>query len=325
METGGRLNVAVTRQIHTEELDRLAEVARVKLWESDLPPARNELLNHVAGADAILSLLTDRIDDELLDQCPDLKVVSNFAVGFDNIDVPVCSARGVAVCTTPDVLTETTAEFAMGLIFAVARQIVPGARAALDGDWLTWYPMRFLGRGLAGATLGVVGLGRIGRHIAGMAAAMGMKVVYFDPMTESNVYERLELDDLLSQADIVSLHVPLNAHTRGLIGSEALRQMKPDAILINTARGPVVDTDALVSALEESRLAGVGLDVTDPEPLPRDHPLYDFERVTIVPHIASATHVTRREMARLSVDNVIAVLTGVEPPHCLNPEVLGNG
>lgn len=317
--------VAVTRRIHKVELDRLDQTATVRLWDDDLPPSREELLAHVSGADAILSLLTDRVDDELLDAVPELRVVSNFAVGFDNIDVPACTRRGVAVCTTPDVLTETTAEFTMALVFAVARQIVPAARAAREGDWKTWYPLRFLGRDLAGATIGIVGMGRIGAHVATMAHAFGMHVVYFDPNTEDKRFERLDLDEVLSCADIVSVHAPLNDRTRGLIDANALASMKSDAILINTARGPVVDTDALVAALERGHLAGVGLDVTDPEPLPADHPLYGFDRVTIAPHIASATHATRREMARLAVDNVIAVLTHTTPPHCLNPEVLNRG
>ena len=316
------MQVAVTRRIHPEELDRLAEFAEVRLWDSDLPPSRNELIQHVAGCDGVLSLLTDRIDAELLDTIPNVRVVSNFAVGFDNIDIPAATQRGVAICTTPDVLTETTAEFAMALIFAVARQIVPSARAALDGDWKTWYPMRFLGRDLEGATIGIVGIGRIGAHLATMANAIGMHVVYYDPMSKVDRFEQVSMEALLERSDVVSLHVPLNDQTRGLINAESLQRMKPDAILINTARGPVVDTDALVESLASGHLAGVGLDVTDPEPLPADHPLYGFDRVTIAPHIASATHTTRREMARLSVDNIIAVLTGQKPPHCLNPEVL---
>lgn len=316
------MRVAVTRRIHKEELDRLREIAEVRLWDSDLPPSHPELENLVAGVDGVLSLLNDRIDGALLDGSPTIKVVSNFAVGFDNIDVPACTERGVAVCTTPDVLTETTAEFGMALIFTVARQIVPGERAAREGDWKTWYPMRFLGRDLAGLTLGVVGLGRIGSHLATMASAIGMKVLYFDPQNEDSRFERVELPELLASSDIVSLHVPLTAQTRGLIGREALRTMKSDAILINTSRGPVVDIDALVESLQSGHLGGVGLDVTDPEPLPADHSLYAIDRVTITPHIASATHGTRRMMAQLSVDNVIAVLTGSEPPNCLNPEVL---
>lgn len=322
---GSILRIAVNRRIHGEEVDRLRENAEVRLWDSDLPPSRDELFSHVAGADAILSLLTDRIDAELLDTLPELRVVSNFAVGYDNIDVPACTARNVAVCTTPDVLTETTAEFTMALIFAVARQIVPAARAAYEGDWKTWYPLRFLGRDLAGSTIGLIGLGRIGAQVATMAAAFGMHVMYSDPQSEDHRFERVDLEKLLQTSDIITLHTPLNDHTRGLIGHDALALMKPDAMLINTARGPVVDTDALVAALQRGHLSGVGLDVTDPEPLPADHPLYTFDRVTIAPHIASATHATRKEMARLSVDNVLAVLNGTEPPHCLNPEVLTRG
>lgn len=319
------MTVAVTRRIHQEELDRLQKTADVRLWDSDLPPSASELRNLVSGVEGILSLLTDTIDVDLLNTSPLIRVVSNFAVGFDNIDVPACTERGVAVCTTPDVLTETTAEFAMALIFSVARQIVPGARAAREGDWKTWYPMRFLGRDLAGATLGIVGLGRIGAHLATIASAFGMRAIYFDPQTDDTRFKKVELSELWAQSDIISLHVPLNDRTRGLVDRDTLSQMKPDAILVNTSRGPVIDTNALVESLENGRLAGVGLDVTDPEPLPSDHPLYRFDRVTIAPHIASATHATRREMARLSVDNVLAVLNGTTPPNCLNPEVLSRG
>lgn len=314
--------VSVNRRIHQQEIDRLANVAEVRLWDSDLPPDYDALLDHVAGADGILSLLTDRIDAQLLDSVPGLKVVSNFAVGYDNIDVEACTQRGVAVCTTPDVLTDATAEFAMTLIFAVARQLTHAARFARDGEWKTWYPMRFLGRDLAGSTLGVVGMGRIGSRVATMAAAIGMRVIFFDPRSDETRFDSVDLDQLLHESDIISLHVPLTDETRRLIDRQALERMKYDAILINTARGPIVDTDALVDALHSGKLAGVGLDVTDPEPLPADHRLYTFDRVTIAPHIASATHSARSEMARLSVDNVIAVLTGTTPPNCLNPEVL---
>jgi glyoxylate reductase len=315
--------VAVTRRIHADQLERLRAEFDVRLWDSDLPPSRDELLDLLYGVDGALTLLTDKIDGELLDQRPTVKVVSNLAVGYDNIDVPACTARGVAACTTPDVLTNTTAEFTMALIFAVARQIVPAARAAWEGDWKTWYPMRFLGRDLVGATLGVVGLGRIGSRVAEMGAALGMRVVYSDAFTASSVYEQESLDSLFRQADILTIHTPLTPETRRLINAETLALMKPDAMLINTARGPVVDTNALVKALEQGALlGGVGLDVTDPEPLPADHPLYTFERVTIAPHIASATAKTRHEMARLATDNVIAVLNGTEPPNCLNAEVL---
>lgn len=317
--------VAVTRRIHADAVKRLERVMTVRQWDSDLPPSAQQLLELLDGVDGALTLLTDRIDGDVLNKLPALRAVSNLAVGYDNIDVPACTTRGVAVCTTPNVLTRTTAEFTIALIFAVARQIVPGAIAARDGDWKTWYPMRFLGRDLKGATLGVVGLGRIGAEVARIAAAFEMDVIYADEFIESDRFTRVALDELLRSADVISLHVPLTDSTRGMIGIDALNAMKPDAILINTSRGPVVDTAALVDALERDHLAGVGLDVTDPEPLPSNHPLYDFERVTIVPHIASATHATRGEMSQLAVANLIAVLTGGDPPNCLNPEVLARG
>ncbi|HAX25491.1 MAG TPA: D-glycerate dehydrogenase [Thermomicrobiales bacterium] len=317
------MQVAVTRRIDDDALAILASIGQLRYWDNDLPPDRDELLKLLDGVDGALMLLTDRVDAGLLDRCPSLRVVSNLAVGFDNIDVAACTARRVAACTTPNVLTQTTAEFTIALLMAVARQVVPAARAARDGDWKTWYPFRFLGRDLAGATLGIVGLGRIGASVAQMATGLGMRVVYSSGRTDER-YQRLDIDELLETADIVSLHVPATPTTHHLIDAHALALMKSDAILINTSRGTVIDADALVAALEEGRLFGVGLDVTDPEPLPSDHPLYSFDRVTIVPHIASATMTTRMRMSSLAAQNVVAVLTGVEPPHCLNPEVLRN-
>ena len=314
--------VAVTRQLFSEEIDPLRERYDVALWDSDLPPSPPELLGLLEGASGALILLTDRIDGAVLDSLPELRVVSNLAVGFDNIDVPEATRRQVAVCTTPDVLTETTAEFTMALLFAAAKQVIPGYQAARNGEWDTWYPMKFLGIDLNSATLGVIGYGRIGRHVATLASAIGMKVVISDPATDSQDYENLTLEDLLKRSDVVSLHTPLNNATRHLINADRLNLMKDDAILINTARGAVVNTDALVESLAAGRLRAAALDVTDPEPLLSDHPLYGFNNVIITPHIASATVATRREMARLAVANVIAVLEGTEPPHCLNPEVL---
>ncbi len=323
IEKGERVRVAVTRRVDDAAMAILRDAGEVVGWDSDLPPDRHALIALLEGVDGALTLLTDRVDGDLLDRCPSIRVVSNLAVGHDNIDVAACTARGVAACTTPNVLTQTSAEFAIALLMAVARQVVPAARAAREGDWKTWYPFRFLGRDLAGATLGIVGLGRIGSAVAEMATALGMRVVYSGG-TPTDRYTSLELDDLLETADIVSLHVPATPATRHLIDARALARMKPDAILINTARGAVVDTAALVATLDAGRLFGVGLDVTDPEPLPPDHPLYRYDRVTIVPHIASATETTRRRMSALAAENVVAVLTGAPPPHCLNPEVLGN-
>lgn len=316
------MKIAVTRRLFTGQIDRLRERYEVTVWDSDLPPERDELRNLLDGATGALTLLTDTIDGDLLDEFPDLRVVSNLAVGFDNIDVPAATERGVAICTTPDVLTGTTAEFTIALIFDAARQVSAGDRAARAGEWETWYPMRFLGRDLAGATLGIIGFGRIGEHVATIASAIGMHVIVSDPNESGGDYENVPVEDLLAKSDIVSIHTPLTPATRGLLNAERLGLMKDDAILINTARGPVIDTDALVTTLEAGRLRSVALDVTDPEPLPHDHLLYSFENVTITPHIASATVATRTEMSRLAVDNLIAVLEGTEPPNCLNPEVL---
>lgn len=317
------VRITVTRRIDPDARSVLEKIGDVTMWDSDLPPDPEQLAAMLADSDAALTLLTDRIDGPLLDRCPNLKVVSNLAVGYDNIDVPACTARNVAACTTPNVLTQTTAELAFTLLLAVARQIIPAADAARNGDWKTWYPFRFLGRDVAGLTLGIIGLGRIGLAMAKMGLAFGLNVIYTGGQS-NNEFREVSLDELLQTADIVSLHVPATPATHHLIGRRELAIMKPDAMLINTARGPVVDTDALVAALHEGRLFGVGLDVTDPEPLPADHPLYTFERVTILPHIASASEATRLQMSDLAAKNIVAVLEGSEPPHCLNPEVLAD-
>lgn len=317
------VRITVTRRIDPDARSVLENIGDVTMWDSDLPPDPEQLAAMLADSDAALTLLTDRIDGPLLDRCPNLKVVSNLAVGYDNIDVPACTARNVAACTTPNVLTQTTAELAFTLLLAVARQIIPAADAARNGDWKTWYPFRFLGRDVAGLTLGIIGLGRIGLAMAKMGLAFGLNVIYTGGQS-NNQFREASLDELLQTADIVSLHVPATPATHHLIGRRELAIMKPDAMLINTARGPVVDTDALVAALHEGRLFGVGLDVTDPEPLPADHPLYTFERVTILPHIASASEATRLQMSDLAAKNIVAVLEGSEPPHCLNPEVLAD-
>jgi len=317
------VRITVTRRIDPDARSVLENIGDVTMWDSDLPPDPEQLAAMLADSDAALTLLTDRIDGPLLDRCPNLKVVSNLAVGYDNIDVPACTARNVAACTTPNVLTQTTAELAFTLLLAVARQIITAADAARNGDWKTWYPFRFLGRDVAGLTLGIIGLGRIGLAMAKMGLAFGLNVIYTGGQS-NNEFREVSLDELLQTADIVSLHVPATPATHHLIGRRELAIMKPDAMLINTARGPVVDTDALVAALHEGRLFGVGLDVTDPEPLPADHPLYTFERVAILPHIASASEATRLQMSDLAAKNIVAVLEGSEPPHCLNPEVLAD-
>jgi glyoxylate reductase len=272
----------------------------------------------------LLTLLTERIDEALLNALPTVKVVSNMAVGFDNIDVDACTRRGVVVCITPDVLTETTADFTWALMLAVARRVCEAAESVRAGTWRTWEPLGFLGRDLSGATLGIVGFGRIGRAVARRARGFDMRVLYTDKTRQSSEVERdlratfVPLEQLLAESDIVTLHVPLTPETRMLIGARELALMKPRSILINTARGPVVDTEALVRALRTGHIWGAGLDVTDPEPLPADHPLLQCPNVIVTPHIASASETTRARMAELAAENLVAALQNRRPPRSLN-------
>jgi glyoxylate reductase len=324
------MRIAMTREIPAVALETLKNAgADVTVWPEQLPPSPEKLLEHVEGAEGILSTLNDKIDAAFLDQVPTVKVVSNFAVGYDNIDVDACTERGIAVCITPDVLTDTTADFAFALLMAAARRVSESHQSIPRGEWKTWEPLGYLGQDVHGATLGIVGMGRIGVAMARRAAGFNMKVIYSDmyrnESAESELgVEHVEFDDLLTRSDFVSVHTPLTPETRGLFGAEQFKKMKSSAILINTARGPVVDTDALVDALNSGEIWGAGLDVTDPEPIPADHPLLSIDRAVVCPHIASASEVTRSNMARLAADNVVAVLTGKTPPRCLNPEVLSS-
>ena len=325
-----RPRVFVARRIPDEGLAMLRDVADVDVWPDELPPSRAELLRAVAGADAVLTLLTDRVDDELLDAAgPQLRVVSNYAVGFDNVDVPACTRRGIPVGNTPGALTETTADLAWALLMASARRVVEGADYVRDGHWRTWGPLVLLGADVHGATLGIVGFGRIGQAVARRAAGFGMTVLYSSRTRASAEVEAalgavfVPFEELLARSDFVSLHVSLSAETRHLIDALALARMRPTAILINTARGPVVDTDALVDALRSGAIAGAALDVTDPEPLPVSHPLVGLPNCLVVPHIASATRATRARMATMAVANVVACLRGERLPTPVNPEVYG--
>jgi glyoxylate reductase len=254
--------------------------------------------------------LTDRVDAELLDAAPRLRAVSVMAVGVDNVDLAACRARGVQVGNTPGVLTETTADLAFALLLAAARRVMDGAAAVRAGDWLTWEPGAFLGEEVHGATLGIVGMGRIGSAVARRGEGFGMRVLGVSGSSG-------DLRGLLAESDFVSLHVPLTGATRGLIGEAELRLMKPTAVLVNTARGQVVDTGALVRALDEGWIAGAALDVTEPEPLPADHPLLVTGRALVTPHIASASRRTRELMASMAVDNLLAGLRGETMPHAV--------
>jgi lactate dehydrogenase-like 2-hydroxyacid dehydrogenase len=308
----------VTRRLPGGALDRLAAAHDVDVWLERGPPPRHELLARAADAEGLLSLLTDRVDAELLAAAPRLRVISNYAVGVDNVDLATAGERGIPVGHTPDVLTEATADLAFALILAVARRLPEGIAAVRDGEWVTWEPDWLLGRDVHGATLGIVGLGRIGRAVARRAEGFGMEVLHAggEPHRGGEAAARaVSLDDLLDRADFVSLHAPLTRETRHLIDEPALRRMKPTAYLINTARGAMVDQEALARALREGWIAGAGLDVTDPEPLPADHPLLDGPNLIVLPHLGSATENTRARMADLAVDNLLAGLAGETLPH----------
>ena len=318
----------VARVIPDDGLEPIRAACDLDLWTDELPPPRDELLRRVAGCDGIVTLLTDRVDDELLDAAgPRLRVVSNYAVGFDNVDVPACTRRGIPVGNTPGVLTETTADLAFALLMAAARQIAEADRYVRGGHWRTWGPMTLLGPDVHGSTIGIVGFGRIGQAVARRARGFGMTILYHDvaPLPEAVEAETgaacVPLPELLARADFVSLHVNLTADTRHLVDAGALRSMKRTAVLVNTSRGPVVDTDALVDALRAGTIWAAALDVTDPEPLPADHPLVTMDNCLVVPHIASASRATRGKMAGMAAANLLAGLRGERLPTPVNPEV----
>lgn len=322
--------VYVTRIIPAEGLDRVRAFCDAIVWEEELPPPRDTLLKQTRDADGLLSLLTDPVDAELMDACPRLRVVSNYAVGFDNIDIPAATERGIPVGNTPGVLTETTADFAFTLLLAAARRVVEGADYVRAGRWQTWGPMLLMGPDVHHATLGLIGLGRIGAEMAKRARGFDMRVLYSDVVRREDLeaslgIEHASMDDVLREADFISLHTPLTPETRHMISHDRLRAMKPSAILINTSRGPVVDTDALVDALRGGTIAGAALDVTEPEPLPATHPLVSVPNCIVVPHIASASRQTRGAMARIAAENLIAGLTGKPLTASPNPEALGRG
>jgi glyoxylate reductase len=307
--------VFVTRELPGDALDRLREQHDVDVWESQLPPAPGKLRERVADAEGLLALLTDRVDAELLEAAPKLKAIANYAVGVDNVDVEAVTARGIPVGNTPDVLTESTADLTLALMLAVSRRLLEGVETVRSGGWLTWEPRLLLGRDLNGSTIGIVGFGRIGQAVARRVEAFGTRVLH---TTRSG---GVPLEQLLEEADFVTLHVPLTGETEKLIDEAALRRMKETAYLVNTARGDVVDSVALARALTEGWIAGAGLDVTSPEPLPQRNPLLKAPNLVLLPHIASATHRTREAMADMAVDNLLAGLAGEQMPNCVNPEV----
>jgi glyoxylate reductase len=308
---GAQARVFVTRQLPGEALDRLVAEHDVEIWPDRLPPPRSELMARAPEVEGLLSLLTDTVDADLIDAAPRLRAISNYAVGVDNVDVEAAAARGIPVGNTPGVLTESTADLAVALMLGIARRLAEGEAFVRAGEWRTWEPGLMLGRDLHGATVGIVGYGRIGQAVGRRLEGFGCEVLTSNRSTDPG--------ELLERSDFVTVHTPLTPQTRGLIGSEALARMKPTAYLINTARGPIVDTEALAHALHAGELAGAALDVTDPEPLPGDHPLLDAPNLLVVPHVGSATVATRERMADMAVDNLLAGLAGEPMPNQVTP------
>ena len=318
--------ILITHALPQPWVARLSDYGRVVMGPEGTSGFSEELLTQLPAASGLLTLLVDPVDAQILDRAPHLRVISNLAVGVDNIDLAACTSRGIPVGNTPGLLTDATADLAMTLLLAAARRLAQAMADARHGKWKTWSPAGWLGVDLNGATLGIVGMGRIGSAVARRATAFGLRILYADSARHADLEgqlgaRRVGLEELLQESDLISLHVPLTPETRGLIGADQLKRMKPQAILINTSRGPVVDLAALTQALREGWIAGAALDVTDPEPLPPDHPLYALDNCIITPHIGSATHETRRRMAELACDNLLAGLRGDRLPACVNPEV----
>jgi glyoxylate reductase len=321
-----RPRVFVTREIFPEALEKIEAGADIEVWPGELPPPYETLVEKCRDARGILCMLSDRIDAGLMDACPRLKVVSTMAVGYDNIDIASATARGIRIGNTPGVLTETTADLIWGLLMAAARRIAEADRYVRDGRWRTWGPMTLLGQDVHGATLGIIGLGRIGTEVAKRARGFGMNILYYSRTRKTPEQERElgleyvdEMTDLLARSDFISLHVPLTPDTQGLIGAAEFAVMKKTAVFVNASRGAVVDQPALYEALTSGTIFSAGLDVTAVEPIPPDDPLLALPNLVIAPHIGSASFPTRTTMALMAADNLLAGLRGETPPNCVNP------
>lgn len=318
--------VIVTHRLPADWLAALDEKCELVYGAADAERITPELMAHMAQADGLMTTLSDRIDAAIIEQAVNLRVISNMAAGVDNIDLDACTKRKIAVGNTPGVLTNSVADLTMALLLSLVRQLPQAAQDARCGNWKTWAPAGWLGMELDGAVLGVVGMGKIGAAVARRAKAFGMKIIYTSRSAHPDIERELNagfrtLDKLLAESDVVSLHTPLTPETRGMIDEAALRKMKAGAFLINMARGVVVDSAALHRALSEGWIAGAGLDVTDPEPLPPDHPLYQLDNCLILPHIGSATWQTRAKMAQMACENLLAGLEGQRMSYCANPTV----
>ena len=332
--------VVATRQLPPKAWNALAAQAQVVCWEHDRPVSREWLLNQISEADGLYCLLTDRIDTDVLTFGRRLRVVSTMSVGYDHIEIPACSVRNIPVGYTPGILTETTADLTFALLLAAARRIVEGADYVGQGQWKEWKPNLLLGQEVFGATLGIVGFGRIGQAVARRAQGFGMKMLAVRSLrqepeiadslgvagsnresSDTSAVTFVDLATALKESDFVSLHVPLTSDTQHLVGTSEFQMMKRSSILINTSRGAVVDHEALYAALHQGTIGGAALDVTDPEPLPASHPLLTLSNCLVIPHLGSASIATRSLMADIAVENVLAGLRGERLLHCVNPEV----
>jgi glyoxylate reductase len=321
-----QFKVFITRRLPTE-LEELRQIATVEVWSERQPPTYEVLLEKVKAIDGLLCLLTDPIDRQLIETGRSLKVISQMAVGYDNIDVSTASARQIPVGHTPGILTDATADFTWALLMAAARRVVEADRFTRTSQWRTWEPDLLLGPNITGATLGIVGFGRIGQVVARRAKGFEMRILYTSKhrseleLEQSLGVEFVSFDRLLQESDFITLHTPLSEETYHLFRQPQFERMKRSAILINTARGPVVDPDALYQALSRGEIAAAALDVTEPEPIPTDSPLLTLDNLIITPHIASASRQTREKMAKMAAANLIAGLKGDRLPYCINPEV----
>jgi len=320
--------VFITRSIAAEALDIMRAVADIEVWPDELPPSYDVLKEKACDADALLTMLSDRIDAALMDEAPNLRAVSNYAVGFDNIDIAEATRRGIVVGNTPGVLTETTADLAFALLMAAARRVVEADSYTRNGLWKTWGPGILLGQDIHRATLGIIGLGRIGTEVAKRARGFNMEVLHHSRSRHNEAEQDLDieyvpaLDQLLARSDFISLHVPLTSETRHLIGANQFAMMKPNAVLVNTSRGAVIDQAALYQALKTRQIFAAAIDVTEVEPIPPDDPLLTLDNIIITPHIGSASFFTRHKMAVMAAENLLAGLRGEVPPYCVNPEAL---
>ena len=324
-----RPKVYVTLKIPEDELNLLSSVCDFEINDKETSPSKQEIIKKIKNKDGLLSSLMEKIDKEIISNSPKLKVISSISVGFNHIDVAEATKKGIYVTNTPGILTNATADFAWALIMSSARRIAEADKYVRNKKWqIPWGLTMFLGSEIYGRTLGIIGLGRIGTGVAERAKGFKMKLIYFDVIRapkekEDNLgIEFVTLEKLLQESDFISVHVPLTPETKSLISHKELKLMKPTAHLINTSRGPVVDEDALISALRNKTIAGAGLDVFKKEPIELDNPLMEIDNVTIAPHIASATRESRHGMAKMATENLLNVLEGVRPPQLVNPDVM---